>query len=57
MLKERLSMRKIKEILRLKFEYGLSNQKIAHSSGISRSTVRDYLMRTRAAGLSWPLPE
>jgi transposase len=57
MPKERLSMRKIKEILRLKYECRLSNQKIAQSCGISRSTVSDYLMRTRAAGLSWPLPE
>lgn len=57
MPKERLSMRKIKEILRLKWECGLSNQKIAQSCNIARSTVSDHLMRAGAAGISWPLPE
>lgn len=57
MPKERLTMRKIREILRLKWECDLSNQQIAQSCGISRSTVGDYLMRAKAAGLSWPLPE
>ncbi len=50
-------MRKIKEILRLKWECGLSQKKIAQSCGMSRSTVSDYLMRAGAAGLSWPLPD
>ena len=50
-------MRKIKEILRLKWECGLSVKKIAQSCGVARSTVGDYLLRARAAGLSWPLPE
>jgi len=50
-------MRKIKEILRLKWECGLSKQKIAQSCGVERSTAADYLLRAAAAGLSWPLPE
>jgi transposase len=50
-------MRKIKEILRLNWACGLSVKKIAQSCGVARSTVGDYLMRARAAGLSWPLPE
>jgi len=53
---ERLSMRKIKEILRLKWSCGLSNRKIAQSCAISRSAVAEYLMRASAAGLVWPLP-
>jgi hypothetical protein len=53
---ERLSMRNIQEILRLKWESGLSHRAIANSCGISPATVSDYLMRARAAGLSWPLP-
>lgn len=53
----RLSMRKIYEILRLKFDHGLSNRDVAQSVGVSRSTVADYLLRVQAAGLSWPLPE
>ncbi len=54
---ERLSMRKIKEILRLKWASGLSNRKIAHSCGIARPTVNEYLRRAEQAGLSWPLSD
>ena len=53
---ERLSMRKIHEILRLKFGQGLSNRDVARSTSVSRSTVADYLLRAKAANLSWPLP-
>ena len=53
---ERLSMRKIKEILRLKFELGLKNREIARSCLIPHTTVANYLRRARDAGLTWPLP-
>ena len=43
MAKERLSMQKIKEILRLKWDCTLSNRQIAKSCSISHSTVADYL--------------
>jgi transposase len=49
-------MRKIKEVLRLHYEKGLSTRKIARSLDIGRGTVRNYLDRTQRAGLSWPLP-
>ena len=55
MAKERLSMRKIKEVLRLKLECTLSNRQIAESCSISHSTVADYLLRAKLAGLSWPV--
>lgn len=51
-----LSMRKIQEVLRLKYELHLSNRAIARSCTIPRSTVANYLQRARAAGLGWPLP-
>jgi len=57
MPRERLSMRKIQEVLRLKWEGNLSNRAIARSCGISHSTVREYLRRGQGAGLCWPLPE
>jgi transposase len=56
MAAERLSMRTIREILRLKWQNKLSNKKIAVSCNISRSTVKEYLDRSARAGLSWPLP-
>lgn len=53
---ERLSMRKIREVLRLKFEQDLSERQISKSVQTSRSTISDYLRRFAVSGLSWPLP-
>jgi transposase len=50
---KRLSMRKTKEILRLKFKCGLSYRQIAKSCSIGRTTVADYIRRAEDAGLSW----
>ncbi len=57
MPQERLTMRKIREILRLKWDCQLSERAIARSCSIARSTVADYVKRAEAAGLKWPLPE
>ena len=54
---ERVTMRKIKDILRLKWACGLSNRLVAASCGVARSTVAETLYRAKAAGLSWPFPE
>ena len=48
-------MRKIQEVLRLKWGHHLSNRQIANSCLISHTTVREYLDRAHLAGLSWPL--
>jgi hypothetical protein len=56
MAHERLTLRKIREILRLK-QAGLSNRAIARACQISNSTVGEYLHRAETAGLHWPLPE
>jgi transposase len=56
MAAERLSMRKIKEVLRLKAA-GHGNRAIARSLRIAHSTVREYLNRAEAAELGWPLME
>lgn len=50
-------MRKIKEILRLHYEAGLSQATIARVNHISRYTVQQYIMRFTAGGLNWPLSE
>jgi transposase len=57
MAKARLSMRKIKEVLRLKHHGALSRRQIAQICQISRSTVADYLYRAEKAGIGWPLPQ
>src|SRR4029450_9380167 len=54
---QRLSMRQVREVLRLKWACGLSDRKIAHSLRGSRPTVAEYVRRAQAAGLSWPLPD
>lgn len=55
MARRRLSMRKIKEILRLRLENNCSVRQIAKSCDMGRSTVADYLSRIQATNLSWPL--
>jgi transposase len=54
---ERLSMRKIREVLRLRFAQGLSQRAIGISVRLSAGAVNACLSRARLAGLSWPLPE
>jgi transposase len=48
-------MRKIREVLRLKFEAGLSDRQIARTIGSARSTVQECIRRMREVGLAWPL--
>ena len=48
----RLSMKKGKEILRLKHECRWGNRKIAASCNVSKSTVTDYVRRARRKGLT-----
>ena len=54
---ERLSMRKIREVLRLRLCHGLPQRAVAQSLGLSQGVVHGYVARARRAGLSWPLPE
>ena len=53
---ERLSMRHIREVLRLHHSVGMSQRSVARSLGVAQGTVSKYLNRTRRAGLTWPLP-
>lgn len=46
-------MRKVREVLRLKYELKLSERSIAASVGIGHSTVNDYIQRAERAGLTW----
>ena len=54
---ERVAMRQVREIIRLKFSAGISTREIARRLGIAASTVRETLRRFEGAGLGWPLPD
>ena len=50
-------MRKIKEVLRLKYEANLSFRQIAASLKLSVGVISKYTQAAEVAGVSWPLPE
>ena len=50
-------MRRVRQVLRLSHEGGLTQRQIARSLTMSPTTAGEYLRRARLAGLSWPLPE
>ena len=54
---ERLSMKKIRDVLRLTHALGMSRRKVSEATGIGRTTVTDYVQRAGSAGLTWPLPD
>jgi hypothetical protein len=56
MPRERVTMRKIREILRLAWACNLSRRDAARTCGVGKSTVNDTINRAIATGLSWPLP-
>jgi DNA-directed RNA polymerase specialized sigma24 family protein len=53
MATERLSMRKIREILRHKWALGLSHRDVAASLGVSLGAITVAEQRARDAGLDW----
>ena len=54
---ERVSMRKIREALRLTHAMGMSRRLVGEATGIGKTAVGEYVRRAAAAGLSWPLPD
>jgi DNA-binding transcriptional regulator LsrR (DeoR family) len=54
---QRLTMRRIRELLRLHYGMGVSARAMARELGVSRSTVKEYRTRAAVAGLTWPLAE
>ena len=51
----RLLMRKIREVLRLKHEQGLSHQAVVQACAVGVGTVNRYLQRAAQCGLVWPV--
>ena len=54
---ERVSMRKIRDVLRLRFGHQLPQRMIGQSLRLSQGAVSEYLKRAQRAGLAWPLPD
>lgn len=56
MPQRRLAMRRVRELLRMRYELELRISAIALRLGISSSTVHDHIERANTAGITWPLP-
>ena len=50
-------MRKVRAILRLRYERGYPHRTIARAVHVGAATVSEYLAKAAAKGLGWPLPE
>ena len=57
MAARRLLMRRLRDILRLKYEAGLPHRAIAQACAVGLGTVSAVLARATAAGLTWPLSD
>ena len=53
---ERIAMRRVREMLRLTRDAGMSVSEVARRTGVARSTLREMIARFDGAGLTWPLP-
>ncbi|HEB6950228.1 TPA: hypothetical protein R0445_004867 [Salmonella enterica subsp. enterica serovar Hvittingfoss] len=53
---KRINMRKIRDILRLRFETGLSFRQSSQCADVSTGAIQKMLKRLDAVGVSWPLP-
>jgi hypothetical protein len=49
-------MRKVREVLRLKYACGVSERVIARSGGIGRTAIGEYIRRAAAIDITWPIP-
>jgi hypothetical protein len=52
----RMSMRKIREVLRLTHELGLSVRQVPEATGVGKTAVSEYVSRARVVGITWPVP-
>ena len=52
----RMSMRKIREVLRLTHELGLSVRQVREATGVGKTAVCEYVNRAKVIGITWPIP-
>ena len=53
----RVSMRKIRDVLRLTHELKLSVRQISEATGVGKTAVGEYVSRARVLGITWPVPQ
>ena len=51
-----MSMRKIREVLRLTHELGLSVREVREATGVGKTAVSEYVRRAKVVGITWPIP-
>ena len=56
MARMRMSMRKIREVLRLTHELGLSVRQVREATGVGKTAVCEYVNRAKVIGITWPIP-
>jgi transposase len=57
MPKKRVSMRKIREVLRLTHEHKLSVRQVSRATGVGKTAVGEFVARAGVIGITWPIPE
>jgi hypothetical protein len=56
MPKMRVSMRKIREVLRFTHELGLSVRQVSEATGVGKTAVSEFVARAKMIGITWPVP-
>jgi transposase len=56
MPKKGVSMRKIREVLRLTYEHKLSVRQVSRATGVGKTAVGEFVARARVIGITWPIP-
>lgn len=49
-------MRKIRDVLRLTHELGLSVREVRAATGVGKTAVAEFVTRAKAIGITWPIP-
>ena len=52
----RMSMRKIREVLRLTHELRLTVRQVREATGVGKTAVSEYVSRAKVVGITWPIP-
>jgi len=57
MARKRVSMRKIREVLRLTHGLKLSVRQVSEATGVGKTAVGEYVARAKVIGITWPVPD